>query len=198
MAGPPRPPVGNEAFEDDVDRVGDAGQGGECVIRTGCRGRVHGQTEQQGEEDDGAVFGAQVLGGPPRGGPASGDTLQRGGRGAPVAVTGMSWSGFRPSDDRCTYGYPTRWPRSPCNGLAELASAAGRAALAAEASALPTELTTAVRAHNTMAHQEGRVYAYEVDGLLEPSPGTWTPEFHAARVILRVAAGCCSNWIGLR
>ncbi|MDH6711415.1 hypothetical protein P3T27_008173 [Kitasatospora sp. MAA19] len=32
----------------------------------------------------------------------------------------------------------------------------------------------------------------------EPSPGTWTPEFHAARVILRDAAVCFSNWIGLR
>nr|WP_233533787.1 glycoside hydrolase family 125 protein [Kitasatospora sp. SolWspMP-SS2h] len=30
------------------------------------------------------------------GGPAAGDTLPRGGRGAPVAVTGLSWSGFRP------------------------------------------------------------------------------------------------------
>ncbi|PBC69672.1 hypothetical protein BX265_7010 [Streptomyces sp. TLI_235] len=34
--------------------------------------------------------------------------------------------------------------------------------------------------------------------LFEPSPGTWTPEFHAARVILRDATVCCSNWTGLR
>ena len=33
------------------------------------------------------------------------DTLSHGGRGAPVAHTGMTWSGFRPSDDACTYGY---------------------------------------------------------------------------------------------
>ncbi|WP_051807741.1 glycoside hydrolase family 125 protein [Actinoplanes subtropicus] len=34
-----------------------------------------------------------------------GDTLDRGGLGTPVARTGMTWSGFRPSDDRCEYGY---------------------------------------------------------------------------------------------
>ena len=33
------------------------------------------------------------------------DTLTHDGRGAPVAVTGMTWSGFRPSDDACVYGY---------------------------------------------------------------------------------------------
>ena len=32
------------------------------------------------------------------------DTLP-GGRGTPVGFTGMTWSGFRPSDDRCEYGY---------------------------------------------------------------------------------------------
>jgi meiotically up-regulated gene 157 (Mug157) protein len=33
------------------------------------------------------------------------DSLSHGGRGAPVAPTGMIWSGFRPSDDACVYGY---------------------------------------------------------------------------------------------
>ena len=33
------------------------------------------------------------------------DTLTREGRGAEVAYTGMTWSGFRPSDDACEYGY---------------------------------------------------------------------------------------------
>jgi meiotically up-regulated gene 157 (Mug157) protein len=32
-------------------------------------------------------------------------TLARRGLGGPVAVTGMTWSGFRPSDDACVYGY---------------------------------------------------------------------------------------------
>lgn len=36
--------------------------------------------------------------------PAS-DTLSHIGRGSPVGFTGMSWSGFRPSDDSCQYHY---------------------------------------------------------------------------------------------
>lgn len=31
--------------------------------------------------------------------------LTNGGQGASVAYTGMIWSGFRPNDDACTYGY---------------------------------------------------------------------------------------------
>lgn len=33
------------------------------------------------------------------------DTLTHAGKGSPVAPTGMTWSGFRPSDDACQYGY---------------------------------------------------------------------------------------------
>jgi meiotically up-regulated gene 157 (Mug157) protein len=33
------------------------------------------------------------------------DTLPNGGKGDPVPYTGMTWSGFRPSDDRCAYNY---------------------------------------------------------------------------------------------
>lgn len=33
------------------------------------------------------------------------DTLTHDGKGTPVGYTGMTWSGFRPSDDACQYGY---------------------------------------------------------------------------------------------
>jgi len=33
------------------------------------------------------------------------DTLHNDGMGMPVTYTGMTWSGFRPSDDACTFGY---------------------------------------------------------------------------------------------
>lgn len=32
-------------------------------------------------------------------------TLENGGKGAPVGYTGLTWNGYRPSDDVCTYGY---------------------------------------------------------------------------------------------
>ncbi|MDI9498706.1 MAG: glycoside hydrolase family 125 protein [Bacillota bacterium] len=35
------------------------------------------------------------------------DTLHNEGMGNPVVYTGMTWSGFRPSDDACQYGYLT-------------------------------------------------------------------------------------------
>jgi meiotically up-regulated gene 157 (Mug157) protein len=102
------------------------------------------------------------------GGEFSYDTLPRGGRGALSAPTGMTWSGFRPSDDRCHYGYLV-----PANalaavslaGLAELATAAGLEALAADAAALSAEIGAGVLAHGIADHDGDRVYAYEVDGL---------------------------------
>ena len=36
---------------------------------------------------------------------APSDTLPMNGRGRPVNFTGMTWSGFRPSDDSCKFGY---------------------------------------------------------------------------------------------
>ncbi len=49
---------------------------------------------------------------------APSDTLENEGRGNPVALTGMSWSGFRPSDDACNYNYLV-----PSNMLAVVALA---------------------------------------------------------------------------
>lgn len=89
--------------------------------------------------------------------------LPRGGRGRRVSVTGMTWSGFRPSDDACRYGYPVAsnaLAAVALHGLAELAGVAGSLGLAARAAALSTSITEGIREHGTA---EG-VYAYEVDG----------------------------------
>ncbi|MGY1501269.1 glycoside hydrolase family 125 protein [Streptomyces sp. QTS52] len=96
------------------------------------------------------------------------DTLPRGGRGAPTAPTGMTWSGFRPSDDRCQYGYlvsANAMAAVALAGLAELAAAIGDPALAADATALSGEIATGVRTHGVTAGADPGVYAYEVDGL---------------------------------
>ncbi|MFE9681943.1 glycoside hydrolase family 125 protein [Streptomyces sp. NPDC006285] len=101
-------------------------------------------------------------------GPAS-DTLPRAGRGAPVARTGMTWSGFRPSDDACTYGYNV--PANLCaaaalDGAAEMAHHIGDSALAEDATELAAELREGVARHGTVRHPDfGAIYAYEVDGL---------------------------------
>lgn len=96
------------------------------------------------------------------------DTLPREGRGAPVVRTGMTWSGFRPSDDACRYGYNV--PANLCaaaalDGVTELARHAQDDELADDAARLAAELRAATLRHGTVEHPEfGRIYAYEVDG----------------------------------
>ncbi|MET7290755.1 glycoside hydrolase family 125 protein [Streptomyces griseoloalbus] len=102
-----------------------------------------------------------------RNGPPS-DTLRNAGRGTPVARTGMTWSGFRPSDDACLYGYNI--PANLCaaaalDGAAELARHVHDTELAEDAARLASELREATERHGTVQHPEfGLIYAYEVDG----------------------------------
>lgn len=97
------------------------------------------------------------------------DTLSHGGRGAPVGYTGMTWSGFRPSDDACLYGYlvPSNLFAAHILGhMAALAGLAGDAALADGARALAEDIARGVQQHGVVEHPaHGRVYAYETDGL---------------------------------
>ncbi|GAA2682948.1 MULTISPECIES: glycoside hydrolase family 125 protein [Actinosynnema] len=104
-----------------------------------------------------------------RPGAKSTETLARGGRGTPVAVTGLTWSGFRPSDDACTYGYnipANLFAAQALRAIAEIAEEVwADADLAADARALCAELVAAVEAHGIVEHGGERIYAYEVDGL---------------------------------
>ncbi|UFU06702.1 glycoside hydrolase family 125 protein [Ruania halotolerans] len=104
------------------------------------------------------------------------DTLTRGGQGSPVAVTGMTWSAFRPSDDACTYHYNVPgnlFAAASLRALAELAEDAReeavdgltRAGLAADARTLAEEIEAAVATHARGQSDHGTVWAYEVDGL---------------------------------
>ena len=93
-----------------------------------------------------------------------GDTLGPDGRGTPVGVTGMTWSGFRPSDDACTFGYNIPAQLMAVMALrmiGEFAEVWGDRALQVDAAALATEITGGVKAFGML---EGR-FAYEVDGL---------------------------------
>ncbi len=80
----------------------------------------------------------------------------------------MTWSGFRPSDDACLYGYNV--PANLCaaaalDGAAELAHHAHDTELAESAALLAAELRAATARHGTVDHPEfGLIYAYEVDG----------------------------------
>lgn len=101
-------------------------------------------------------------------GPPS-DTLVREGLGGETVRTGLTWSGFRPSDDACVFGYNV-----PGNMFAvieltrveELAlTVLHDQELADQASALRTEIAAGLAGHAIVeAERFGSVYAYEVDG----------------------------------
>lgn len=100
--------------------------------------------------------------------PAS-DTLVREGRGALTAPTGMSWSGFRPSDDACRYGFHVPGNAFAAVVLADVARIAdevlGDGDLATEARSLRADVERGIAEHAVVEVGGEEVYAYEVDGL---------------------------------
>lgn len=97
------------------------------------------------------------------------DTLSRDGRGALVKGNiGLVFSGFRPSDDACVYGYhiPDNMFASAVLGdAAEIARTFyGDEALAAEAAAFSDEIRRAVLKYGVVPNLPTPFFAYEVDG----------------------------------
>ena len=98
------------------------------------------------------------------------DTLPRGGKGAPTKWTGMVWSGFRPSDDACTFGYLIPANMFAVVALTHAAQLANDVfhddALAREATGLRTEIERGIQTYGVVEHPRyGPIYAYEADGL---------------------------------
>lgn len=95
--------------------------------------------------------------------------LPRSGIGAEAVYTGMTWSGFRPSDDPCKLPYlvPSNMFAVITLGyLSEIATAVyGMPQLSAKALELQKEIDDGIHKHAVINHQKyGRIYAYEVDG----------------------------------
>ena len=98
------------------------------------------------------------------------DALSNGGKGTPVAYTGMVWSGFRPSDDACEYGYLVPSNFFAARSLAQMAEIADELLrdleIAARAVKLREQILEGIERFATVEHPLfGKVYAYEVDGL---------------------------------
>lgn len=98
------------------------------------------------------------------------DTLSNDGRGSAVKVTGMTWSGFRPSDDSCKFGYLI-----PSNMMAVKAMEHAEEicrecykeeALAARCRTLSEAIREGIEKYGVVNHPKyGKLYAYETDGL---------------------------------
>lgn len=97
--------------------------------------------------------------------------LARDGKGTLTnATSGLTWTGFRPSDDMCRYGYLV-----PANMFAAVALGYVRematdiwhdSELAGKAQKLASEIRQGINDHGIVQHHEfGKIYAYEVDGL---------------------------------
>ncbi len=98
------------------------------------------------------------------------ETLQREGKGTLTAYTGMIWSGFRPSDDACQFGYliPANMFAVVILGyLTELMTDIYQdLSFASDLARLKDEVQSGIENFGIVDHQTyGQVYAYEVDGL---------------------------------
>lgn len=100
-------------------------------------------------------------------------TLARRGRGTPVAVTGLTWSGFRPSDDACVYGYNVPGNMFAAHVLTRLPAIAAAAPSGAlpdsglidRAARLHAAIEQGLREHAVIDDPvTGPRWAYEVDG----------------------------------
>lgn len=96
------------------------------------------------------------------------DTLHNDGLGNPVAYTGMTWSGFRPSDDACKYGYlvaSNMFAVVSLEQLIEMLKAVkAPAELTERCAKLRNEIDEGIEKYAIVKHKDKNIYACEVDG----------------------------------
>ena len=98
------------------------------------------------------------------------DTIHNDGMGEPVAYTGMTWSGFRPSDDGCQYGYLTASEMFAVVVLGYMSEMLREVckndAMADECEALRSEIDEGIKKYCIVEHEKyGKIYACETDGM---------------------------------
>lgn len=98
------------------------------------------------------------------------ETLRKGKKGSAVAYTGMSWSGFRPSDDSCIYQYLVPANAFTVVSLRRLAAClidAGKDKdLSEKMKSLADEIDKGIKKYGIITDEKfGEILTYEVDGL---------------------------------
>lgn len=97
------------------------------------------------------------------------DTLSRQGKGPVTEYTGLLWSGFRPSDDACEYGYlipANMFAHVVLGYMAEIGQKIYKdEKMGAAALALQKEIGEGIKQYGLVKHDiYGLIYAYEADG----------------------------------
>lgn len=98
------------------------------------------------------------------------DTLHNEGMGNPVEYTGMTWSGFRPSDDACRYGYlvaSNMFAVVALGYISEMLKAVypNESELISECDLLKNEINEGIKKYAVIDNEKyGRIYACEVNG----------------------------------
>ncbi len=98
------------------------------------------------------------------------DTIYNEGMGNPVVYTGMTWSGFRPSDDACEYGYLTASEMFAVVVLGYMEEmlrlVCENVPLASECASLRGEIQAGIEKYSIVEHEiYGKIYACETDGM---------------------------------
>lgn len=99
------------------------------------------------------------------------DTLAGDGRGSDVAYTGMTWSGFRPSDDACTYQYliPSNFfIVKVLDSIEKILKDkfSEKTQLISKTNKLKEEIKSGIDKFAVVNNEKhSKIYAYEVDGL---------------------------------
>lgn len=94
------------------------------------------------------------------------ETLQNQGKGTPTAYTGMTWSGFRPSDDACRYHYLVPSNMLAVSALRQLCTLPVGEKMICRAKKLAEEISTGIYRYGIVRHPVyGEIFAYETDGL---------------------------------
>ncbi|MDY3929363.1 MAG: glycoside hydrolase family 125 protein [Clostridia bacterium] len=98
------------------------------------------------------------------------DTIHNDGKGNPVTYTGMTWSGFRPSDDGCQYGYLTASEMFAVVVLGYMCEmlkcVCKNEALAAECEELRNQIDVGIKKYCIVDNEKyGKIYACETDGM---------------------------------
>lgn len=99
------------------------------------------------------------------------DTIHNNGMGAPVTYTGMTWSGFRPSDDGCVFGYLIPSNMFAVVALRYMTEIFGEffpdeSEFIEQCKVLIDEIQHGIDIYGTVEHPKyGKIYACETDGM---------------------------------